>query len=219
MTSVHSPTLPAADLSGESDLASRLVLDPATADLLFRSARTTNAFTDEPVTDDEIHAAYELMRWGPTAMNVSPMRYLIVRSPEARGRLIEHLSEGNRAKTLAAPLTIVVAADVDFHKQLGVLAPHRESAAQKFAADEPHRIEMSRMNGLLQVGYFIPALRAVGLNVGPMGGFRNEGVDAEFFSENNWRSLLVLNVGHAAAEGAHHPRSPRLAPEQASYVL
>ena len=224
-TLVESPTISGADAADalaagtDIDLAALLAVSPQTADLLFREAHSVQGFTDEPVTDDEVHAAYDLMRWGPTAMNISPLRYTIVRSADARARLVEHMSGGNKDKTLAAPLSLIVAADTNFHDQLGILAPHRASGAAKFAADDEGRASMSRMNGLIQVGYFIPALRAVGLHVGPMAGFDADAVDAEFHADNGWKALLVFNLGQPAEEGAHHPRAPRLSPRQVSRSL
>jgi 3-hydroxypropanoate dehydrogenase len=190
--------------------ASTLAIDDATADLLFRAARTVNTFTDEPVTDEQVRAAYDLLRWGPTAMNTSPLRLLLVRSPEARERLAAHMSEGNRARVLAAPLTIVAAADTDFHEHLATLAPHRPDARDKFAGDAASRLGTARTSALIQIGYLIVALRAVGLHVGPMGGMDAAGIDAEFFATNHWTALLVLNVGQPSGPEAVRPRAPRL---------
>lgn len=188
-----------------------LEIDAATADLLFREARTVNVFEDEAVPDEKIQAAYDLVRWGPTAMNTLPLRLFIVRDAAARARLVSHMSEGNQAKTLAAPLTIVAAADPNFHEHLSVLAPHVPGARENFdAAGEAVRVPMARTSALIQVGYFIVGLRAASLHVGPMTGFDAEGIDAEFFTENGWKSLVVLNVGTPASEGASHPRQTRL---------
>lgn len=197
-----------------------LEIDASTADLLFREARTVHAFEDEAVPDEKIQAAYDLVRWGPTAMNTLPLRLLVVRDPQARERLVEHMADGNKAKTLAAPLTIVAAADTNFHEHLPVLAPHMEGAKENFeAAGIETRTGMSRTSALIQVGYFIVGLRAAGLHVGPMGGFDAAGIDAEFFGENGWKSLVVINVGTPASEGATYPRQTRLTFEQASTTL
>lgn len=197
-----------------------LDIDAATADLLFREARSVNAFADTEVPEEKIQAAYDLVRWGPTAMNTVPLRLLVLRDPAARARLVEHMAEGNRAKTLAAPLTIVAAADTRFHKHMDVLAPHMDGARERFeAAGEESRSGMARTSSLLQVGYLVVGLRAAGLHVGPLGGFDAAGVDAEFFGENGWRSLVVLNVGTPAAEGATRPRATRLRYDQVSQTL
>lgn len=222
MTSLGTETRPdyaTADFDGADETLAPLAIDDPTADLLFRAARTTNAFSDEQVTDEEVHAAYDLMRWGPTAMNITPLRYLIVRSPEARTRLVQHLAEGNQAKTLTAPLTVVVAADPNFHEQMSLLAPHRAEVAASLAPLSAQRGEMARMNTLIQLGYFITALRAAGLHIGPMGGFDAEAIDSEFFSDSQWQTVLVLNIGHPAAQGAHHPRAARLAPSAVSATV
>lgn len=197
-----------------------LEIDAATADLLFREARSVNAFTDEPVPDEQVQAAYDLVRWGPTAMNTVPLRLLLVRDRAARARLATHLKDGNKAKVLAAPLTIVAAADPGFHTRMPLLAPHMEGAQERFEASGVEaRTAMSRTSSLIQVGYLIVGLRAAGLHVGPMGGFDAAGVDAEFFAENGWRSLLVLNVGHPALEGASHPRQQRLPFDEVARTL
>jgi 3-hydroxypropanoate dehydrogenase len=197
-----------------------LEIDAQVADLLFREARTVHAFEDEDVPDEKIQAAYDLVRWGPTAMNTVPLRLLVVRDPAARARLVEHMADGNKAKTLAAPLTIVAAADTNFHEHLPVLAPHMEGAKENLeAAGVETRTSMSRTSALIQVGYFIVGLRAAGLHVGPMGGFDAAGIDAEFFGDNGWKSLVVINVGTPAGEGATYPRQTRLTFEQASQTL
>lgn len=197
-----------------------LEIDAATADLLFREARSVNAFDDTEVPDEKIQAAYDLVRWGPTAMNTVPLRLLVLRDPAARARLVEHMAEGNKAKTLAAPLTIVAAADTRFHEHMDVLAPYMEGARERFeAAGEESRSGTARTSSLLQVGYLIVGLRAAGLHVGPLGGFDAAAVDAEFFSENGWRSLVVLNVGTPAEEGATRPRQTRLRYDQVTQTL
>ena len=199
--------------------ASRLAIEGSVADLLFRAARTVNAFTDEAVTDEEIQSVYDLVRWGPTAMNTSPLRLLLVRSPEARERLAGHLSEGNRSRALAAPLTIVAAADANFHEHLGTLVPHLPNAREMFADDSAARTAMARTSALIQVGYLIVGLRAAGLHAGPMGGMDAAGIDAEFFAGNGWNSLLVINVGQPSGPDAVRPRAPRLEFDQASRVV
>jgi len=180
------------------------------ADLLFREARTIGAFTDEPVTDEELAAVYDLLRWGPTAMNITPLRLLVVRTPEARERLAKHVNDGNRDRVLAAPVTLVVAADPRFHDHLPVLAPHRAEMAGWFEDQVEARHDMARMNTLIQLGYLIVALRAAGLDAGPMAGLDLAAVDAEFLAERGWKSQLIVNVGHRDGVGTHHPRAARL---------
>lgn len=197
-----------------------LEIDASTADLLFREARTVNVFEDTAVPDEAIRAAYDLVRWGPTAMNTVPLRLLVVRDAAARARLAEHMADGNKSKTLAAPLTIVAAADPAFHEHLPRLAPHMEGARERFeAGGEAARVGMARTSALIQVGYLVVGLRAAGLHVGPMGGFDAAGVDGEFFSENGWRSLVVINVGTPAGEGASYPRQTRLGFDEVSLTV
>lgn len=205
-----SVTIDAPDLTTLDLDASGLAVDDSVADLLFRSARSVNTFTDEPVADEQIRAAYDLLRWGPTAMNTSPLRLLLVRSPEARERLAAHMAEGNRDRVLAAPLTIVAAADTDFHEHLDTLVPHLPAARERFTGDPQARAGVARTSALIQIGYLVVALRAAGLHVGPMGGMDAAGIDAEFFAENRWTALLVLNVGQPSGPDAVRPRAPRL---------
>ena len=190
-----------------------LVLSQDAQDLLFRDARTANAFTDEPVTDEQIEAIYDLVRWGPTALNAQPLRILLVRSDDARARLLPHLAEGNRAKSAGAPLIAVLAYDAAFHEQLPRVFPHAPQARSWYEGTpekEAGRVEAARENAWLQAGYVLLGIRAAGLAAGPMGGFDRAGVDAEFFADRPWRSFLVVNVGQPAAEGAWFDRLPRL---------
>ena len=185
-----------------------LALSDEAADLLFRAARTANAFTDEPVTDEQLGAIYELTKWGPTAFNSTPLRIIYVQSPGARARLLPHLGEFNRAKTAAAPVVAILAADTQFPEHLPTLAPHLPDPAGLFADDAP-REQAARFNATLQAAYFLLGIRAAGLAAGPMSGFDAAGVDAEFFADGRLRSLVVVNIGHPAAD-AYRPRGARL---------
>ncbi|MFD0203450.1 MULTISPECIES: malonic semialdehyde reductase [Saccharothrix] len=185
-----------------------LTLPGEAQDLLFREARTANAFTDEPVTDDQLRAVHDLVKWGPTAMNSQPLRVLYVRGQDARNRLAPHLSEGNRAKTLAAPVTAILSADTDFHEHLATTFPHFPGAKDAFA-DDAKRTEAARTSTLLQAGYFIIGVRAAGLAAGPMSGFDPEGVRREFLADTNHLPLVIVNIGHPDHSGTH-PRNPRL---------
>ncbi|MFF8773756.1 malonic semialdehyde reductase [Kitasatospora sp. NPDC015120] len=186
-----------------------LVLDAAAQDLLFREARTANTFTDEPVTDEQVQAIYELVKFGPTAMNQQPLRVVLVRSAEARERLVQHLGEGNKAKTAAAPLTAILAVDNEFHEELPTVFPHFPGA-KDFFAERPVRESSAAMNGALQAGYFIIGVRAAGLAAGPMTGYDAEGINKEFFGDGEHSVLAVVNIGKPG-ENAWYPRSPRLA--------
>jgi 3-hydroxypropanoate dehydrogenase len=185
-----------------------LELDKTAQDLLFREARTANAFSAEPVSDDQVAAIYDLVKYAPTSMNVQPLRIVLVRTPEARERLVRHMSEGNKAKTSTAPLSVILAYDPEFHEHLPTQFPHFAGAQAAFK-DQPHRFETAKFNALLQVGYFILGVRAAGLAAGPMTGFDAEGVNKEFFAGSDLKSLVVVNVGRPG-ENAWFPRNPRL---------
>ncbi|MFE7901437.1 malonic semialdehyde reductase [Streptomyces sp. NPDC057424] len=185
-----------------------LVLDPAAQDLLFREARTANAFTDEPVTDEQVQAIYDLVKYGPTAFNQTPLRITLVRSPEARERLVAHMGEGNRAKTASAPLVAVLSSDNEFHEELPHLFPAFPQAKDAFFAERPARESSAAMNAALQAAYFIVGVRAAGLAAGPMTGFDFEGVRKEFLDDDH-TPLMVVNIGRPGPD-AWHPRSPRL---------
>jgi 3-hydroxypropanoate dehydrogenase len=185
-----------------------LALDDAAADLLFREAHTAYRFTDEPVSDAQMRAVHDLVMWAPTALNGQPMRVTLVRSAEARERLIARLAPGNRAKAQSAPLVAILSYDVDFHETLPEVLPSSPTAREGFA-DEAARHAFGSFNGALQAAYFMIGVRAAGLAAGPMGGFDRAGVDADFFPDGRQRSFLVVNIGHPAADG-QFPRSPRL---------
>ncbi|MBX9396785.1 malonic semialdehyde reductase [Streptomyces sp. TRM72054] len=188
-----------------------IVLDPAAQDLLFREARTANSFTDEPVTDEQVQAIYDLVKYGPTAFNQSPLRITLVRSPEARGRLVQHLAEGNQTKTAAAPLVAILSADNEFHEELPHLFPHFPQAKDAFFADRPVRENAAALNAALQAAYFIIGIRAAGLAAGPMTGLDFEGVRKEFLDDDH-TPLMVVNIGRPGPD-AWFPRSPRLSYE------
>jgi 3-hydroxypropanoate dehydrogenase len=186
-----------------------LALDTAAQDLLFREARTANTFTDEPVTDEQIQAVYDLVKYAPTAFNQQPLRVVLVRSPEARERLVRHMSAGNQAKTSTAPLVAILAADNEFHEELPTVFPVFPGAKDLFA-ERPVRERSAALNASLQVGYFIIGVRAAGLAAGPMTGFDGEGVNKEFFADGEHSVLAVVNIGRPGAD-AWFARNPRLA--------
>ncbi|MEN5073262.1 malonic semialdehyde reductase [Isoptericola cucumis] len=189
------------------------------ADLLFRTARTTSLWTDAEVSDDELRAAWDLAKFGPTAMNILPLRVLAVRSDEAKARLVPHMADGNKAKVEAAPVSLVLAADPAFHEHLDTLFPVYPGMKDQLAPAVEAREAMARKNALIQAGYLMVGIRAAGLAAGPMDGMDNDGVDAEFFASSGWKSFMVINVGHADGEGSPYPRGPRLAFEQVAEIL
>lgn len=186
-----------------------LALDTAAQDLLFRDARTAKTFTDEPVTDEQIQAIYDLVKYAPTAYNQQPLRVVLVRTEEGRGRLVPHMSESNQAKTAAAPLVAILAADNEFHEELPAQLPVFPQAKDVFFAERPVREQSAALNAALQIGYFIIGVRAAGLAAGPMTGFDAEGINKEFFADGEHSVLVVANLGKPG-ENAWYPRGPRL---------
>ncbi|MEV7342717.1 malonic semialdehyde reductase [Streptomyces sp. NPDC093544] len=189
-----------------------LVLDPTAQDLLFREARTANTFTDEPVTDEQVQAIYDLVKYGPTSMNQSPLRITLVRSAEARERLVALMGGGNQPKTAAAPLVAILSADNEFHEELPQLFPHFPGAKDIFGGSRETRERSAALNASLQAAYFIIGVRAAGLAAGPMSGFDAAGVQKEFLDDDH-TPLMVVNIGRPG-EDAWFPRSPRLESEQ-----
>lgn len=185
-----------------------LALDPAAQDLLFREARTANTFTDEPVTEEQVQAIYELVKFGPTAFNQSPLRVVLVRSAEGRERLVKHMAEGNRPKTAAAPLVAILVADNEFHEELPALLPHFPQAKEMFFSERPVREQSAALNAALQAAYFIVGVRAAGLAAGPMTGYDAAGIEKEFL-DGDHQVVMVVNIGKPG-EDASLPRLPRL---------
>lgn len=192
-----------------SETTDLLTLDRAAQDQLFRGARTANAFTDEPVTREQVQSIYDLIKWAPTAMNAQPLRIVLLESAESRARLLPLMGEGNRAKTESAPLTVILAADISFHEELPRTFPHAEGLKDTLAGNLDGRLRTARLNSSLQVGYFILGARAAGLAAGPMTGFDVDAVSAEFFPEGEHEAMVVVNLGHAG-ENAWRERLPRL---------
>lgn len=206
------------DLSDrETEIADHLALDRSAQDLLFRQARTANTFTAEPVTEEQAQGIYDLVKWAPTSMNIQPLRVVLVRSAEARDRLLPLMGEGNRAKTGTAPLVAILAADDNFHDELPKVFPHFPGARDLFV-DDAHRADTASLNTGLQIGYFLLGVRAAGLAAGPMTGFDRAGVDAEFFAGTARRSHVIVNIGHPG-ENAWQQRLPRLSYDEVVTTL
>jgi 3-hydroxypropanoate dehydrogenase len=170
-----------------------LALAPEAQDLLFREARTANTFTADPVTDEQVQAIYDLVKYAPTSLNTQPLRVVLLRTPQARARLLPHMFDTNRSKTETAPLVAVLAADTAFHEHLPRLVPFRPDAKDRFDAD-------------------------AGLAAGPMAGFDAAGVDAEFFPDGRYKTLLVVNIGVPGPD-AWFDRLPRLEHDEVVTVL
>ena len=185
------------------------LLDEAGRALLFTGARTANSFAPTPVTDAELDGIWDLAKWPPTAANTQPLRVLYVRTPEGRERLVRHMNDGNKAKTATAPAVAVLAVDTQFHEHIPQLVPFRPELKDAFAANDTMRTETMQFSGALQAGYFLLAVRAHGLAAGPMAGFDAAGLDAEFFPDGRWKSVLVVNIGHPGPD-PWFGRLPRL---------
>jgi 3-hydroxypropanoate dehydrogenase len=193
-------------------------LDDAGLDLLFREARTHSKFTDQPVTDEELQALYAILRNGPTSANCSPARFLFLRTTEAKQKLAPALSGGNHEKTLAAPVTAIIAYDPKFYDRLPKLFPHNPEASTWFTDNVSLAATTAFRNGTLQGAYLILAARAVGLDTGPMSGFDNAMVDTLFLADKGWRSNFLCNIGHGDPAGLL-PRLPRLDFDEACLLL
>jgi 3-hydroxypropanoate dehydrogenase len=186
-------------------------------DRLFRKARTFSYFLDKPVTDDALRQVYDLMRWAPTSANSNPGRFVFVRSKEAKAKLAACVSAGNYDKTLAAPVTAIVAYDLEFYEKLPKLFPHVD-ARSWFVGKHDHIVTTAFRNGTLQGGYFILAARALGLDCGGMSGFDNAKVDAAFFADSTWRSNFLINIGYGDPAKLM-PRHPRLDFDKACRIV
>ncbi|MET0766130.1 MAG: malonic semialdehyde reductase [Aeromicrobium sp.] len=197
-----------------STLTSPFIVPDETLDVLFREARSINSFSDQPVSADEVREVFELVKLGPTMMNIQPMRLLLVEQGEGRDRLVPHMAEGNRLKAETAPLVAVIAADVDFQLSMAAHFPHMPAAGDMFAGDADGRAQIARYNTALQTGYFIVGVRAAGLHAGPVGGFDAAGIDDEFFAGTSWRTQLVVNIGHPG-ESPWFDRLPRISADDA----
>jgi 3-hydroxypropanoate dehydrogenase len=191
-------------------------LSDACLDQVFRAARTHNGFVDQAVTDDTLREIYDLLKWGPTTANSSPGRFVFVKGKAAKERLRPALDEGNVSKTMAAPVTAIVAYDTEFYEKLPKLFPHAD--ARSWYAGNPPKIETTALrNGSLQGAYLIIAARALGLDCGPMSGFDNAVVDAAFFPDGKWKSNFLCNLGYGDPAKVR-PRGPRLGFDEACRI-
>ena len=193
------------------DTLSLDTLDDAGRALLFTDARTSNSFSDQPVSDEELSGIWDLARWSPSMANSQPLRVLFVRTPEGSERLVGHMADGNKAKTASAPAVAVLAYDAEFHEHFPTAFPERgQMFRDNFAGMPAEALEgISKYNAGIQTGVFLLAVRAFGLAAGPMGGFDGPGIDADFFAGTTWKSHVVVNIGHPGVD-PWFPRLPRL---------
>jgi 3-hydroxypropanoate dehydrogenase len=207
-------------------------LDDEALNVLFRDARTLTKWQVRPVTDQILHALYDLLKWAPTSANASPARFAFLRTKEAKERLRPALAPLNVEKTMTAPVTVIIAYDVKFYDHLPKLFPHNAGMAQRFESNPEMAETNAKRNSSLQGAYLIMAARALGLDCGPMSGFDNAkvdeeffaagqpcfGCDQEFFPEGHVKSNFLCNLGYGDP-GALFPRLPRLAFNEACSLL
>jgi len=189
----------------------------AALDQIFFEARTHNTWQDRPVTDEDIRTLYETAKWGPTTSNTNPARFLFIRSKAAKERLRPHLAEGNVAKTMAAPCTVLVAIDTEFYEKMPQLFPGRDLRSF-YAGNAALSADTAFRCSSLQGAYMIIAARALGFDCGPMTGFNKAGVDAEFLAPGPWKSNFLCNIGYGIKADLF-PRNPRLSFEEACLDL
>jgi 3-hydroxypropanoate dehydrogenase len=196
-------------------LAAERALDENALRTIFTEARTANGFLPAPVSREQIERAIELAELGPTSANTLPVRYVIVTSPQGKEKLRPALSAGNLDKTIAAPATVIIAADPKFYEHIPHLFPTRPQMADLFRGDEKveYARQFARDNAMLQMGYFIVALRALGLDAGPMGGFDKPKVDEAFFPDGKFFTLYLINIGYIDLSKSF-PRLPRFRPDE-----
>ncbi|MCC6373816.1 MAG: malonic semialdehyde reductase [Moraxellaceae bacterium] len=192
-------------------------LDNSTLNQLFTQARTFSAWQDKAVTAEQLHELYELTKFAPTSTNGSPARFVFITSPEAKAKLKPALAEGNVAKTMNAPVTVIVATDYNFYEHLPQLFPQPD-AKSWFVGNQALIDDTAFRNSSLQGAYLIMAARALGLDTGAMSGFDNTAVDAAFFAGTNTRSNFLINLGYGDVSKLY-PRNPRLSFEQAALIV
>ena len=184
---------------------------------IFTKARTHSVWLPEPVSDELLHQIYDLMKWGPTSANCCPARIVFAKSKESKEKLLPCMAEGNMEKTKTAPVTAIIAYDLEFYEKLPELFPHAP-ARSWFAGNQPLIESTAFRNGTLQGAYFIIAARSLGLDCGPMSGFDNAKVDGAFFQGTSWKSNFVCNLGYGESSKVQ-PRSPRLEFSEACKIL
>jgi len=188
-----------------------------TIESLFTEAHTAGGFVDRPVEDATLHALYELLKWGPTSANSCPARFIFVRTPQARERLIECVSPGNVAKVQSAPVTVIVGMDMAFYEELPRLYPQVD--ARSWFAGKPELIAREALrSSSLQAGYLMLAARSLGLDCAPMAGFDAAKMDVAFWAGTTVRSNMICALGHADP-AKQRPRKPRLAFDEACQLL
>lgn len=198
--------------------AAHKILDDQALDTLFREARTFRKWQDKDVTEVLVKAVYDLMKMGPTEANTCPARFVFVKTPAAKARLKPHLDAGNVDKTMTAPMTAIIAHDMQFFDQMPKLFPHELTARSWFAGKDEKIKLVTLRNSSLQAAYLMLAARALGLDCGPMGGFKAEGINQEFFPNGQYKVNFLCNIGYGDSEGMF-PRGPRLDFDEACEII
>jgi len=196
----------------------RKMMSDQDLDMLFRDARSQNAWTSEPVSETLLRAVYDLAKMGPTSANCSPGRFVLLVSQASKERLKPHLSPNNVNKVMTAPVCVIFAHDTEFYENIPRLFPHNAAAKDWFKSNPAFAETTAFRNGTLQGAYFMLAARTLGLDCGPMSGFNNEGVDKEFFPDGKFKSNFICSIGHGDPKGLF-PRNPRLTFEEACRIL
>jgi 3-hydroxypropanoate dehydrogenase len=192
-------------------------VDQSTLNRLFNDGRTFNKWQPVPVPEAALRELYDLARFPPTSANTQPMRIVFVTSPEAKARLRGALAPANVEKVMTAPVTAIVAHDLEFYEKLPVLMPHVDFRSHFANLTAEVRERVAAQGSAMQGAYLILAARALGLDAGPIGGFDHEKVDAEFFANSSWRSHFLVNLGYGDPAGLF-PRNPRLDFEEACRI-
>jgi 3-hydroxypropanoate dehydrogenase len=189
-----------------------------TTEQLFTAARSQNGFLDRPVPDATLRELYDLLKWGPTSANCTPARFLFVRTPEAKARLVDCMNPTNQQKVREAPVSVVIGMDMAFYEKLPQLFPHNPAARSWFVGNQAMIDATAFRNSSLQGGYLILAARALGLDCGPMSGFDAARLDAAFWADTTCKTNFVCTLGHGDPSKVY-ARSPRLPFEEACKLL
>jgi len=190
-------------------------LDKTALDQLFNTARTANGWTDRPLNEHQIRELYDAMKMGPTSANCSPGRFVWVNTTEGKSKLAECASEPNRARILAAPVTVIIGHDPDFAQLMPKLFPARGEMMKSYFSDPRIAESTAFRNGTLQGAYLIIAARALGLDCGPMSGFDHAKVDESFFAGTRYKSNFICGLGYGSGANPF-PRNPRLSFDEVS---
>ncbi|MCY4445657.1 MAG: malonic semialdehyde reductase [Rhodobacteraceae bacterium] len=194
------------------------ILDEDSLRLVFKEARSHGYFLNQRIKSETLYKVYNLAKLAPTAWNTCPMRVVFITSEEAKAKLMEALAPGNRDKTASAPVTAIIAIDMEFYTQLETISPRMANSSYFSELPESDFMQFVFRNANLQAGFFILAARACGLDCGPMSGFSNAKVDQLFFENSSWRSNFLINLGYGSNQNLP-PRAARLEFDEACRII